>query len=177
MQAVISSVDVEAQLAGMRAAVASAVGPAPPAGNSAALAACFRGVVSLYFLTVYLTIVGWPHTMAYWLHATALPHSALPLDKLDAGLQAKRAGAGAVVVSAESGTWALAGDALALLERMACESIPPFRDDKATDPLASRNAQARRPRASHSPSQMPRGGAGPAAVDRVSLRRKSSALS
>ena len=49
-----------------------------------------------------------------------------------------------MVVSAERGTWALAGDVLALLERMACESIPPFRDDKAADPLASRNAQARR---------------------------------
>ena len=97
----------------MRAAVASAIGPSPPAGNSSALAAYFRGVI---------------------------------------GLQAKKAGAGAVVVSAERGTWALAGDALALLERMACESIPPFRDDKAADPLASRNAQARRPRASHSVS-------------------------
>ncbi|KAK9834319.1 hypothetical protein WJX81_006825 [Elliptochloris bilobata] len=55
--------------------------------------------------------------------------------------KAKKAGAGTVVVSAERGTWSLAGDVLALLERVACESIPPFRDDKAADPLASRNAQ------------------------------------
>ena len=47
-----------------------------------------------------------------------------------------------MVVHAERGVWSLAGDVLALLERAACEAIPPFRDDKAADPLASRNAQA-----------------------------------
>jgi len=61
--------------------------------------------------------------------------------------QGRRAGAGTVVVSAERGTWALAGDVLVLLERAACAAIPPFRDDKAADPLASRNAQVRRPAA------------------------------
>ncbi len=73
--------------------------------------------------------------------------------------QGRRAGAGTVVVSAERGTWALAGDVLVLLERAACEAIPPFRDDKAADPLASRNAQARRPGAAQGGAAR-RGGSG-----------------
>lgn len=47
-----------------------------------------------------------------------------------------------MAVDAERNTWALHGDMQAVLERASSESIPPFRDDKANDSLAVRNAQA-----------------------------------
>ncbi|CAL8461898.1 g1429 [Coccomyxa elongata] len=46
-----------------------------------------------------------------------------------------------VTVNAEKGTWSLHGDVQTVLERAVSEAIPPFRDDKANDSLAVRNAQ------------------------------------
>ena len=59
--------------------------------------------------------------------------------------QGKKEGARAacIAVDAERGAWALAGDGAGVLERAAAEAIPPFRDDKASDTLALRNAQVR----------------------------------
>ena len=48
-----------------------------------------------------------------------------------------------VVIHADKHVFALTGDILALLDRAATETIPPFRDDKASDQLALRNAQVR----------------------------------
>lgn len=54
--------------------------------------------------------------------------------------------AACIAVDAERGCWALAGDGSGVLERAAGEAIPPFRDDKASDTLALRNAQVGVPR-------------------------------
>lgn len=56
-------------------------------------------------------------------------------------VQGKKEGRPAVVIHAEKHVFAFSGDILALLERAATETIPPFRDDKTTDQLSLRNAQ------------------------------------
>ncbi|EIE25137.1 MATH-domain-containing protein [Coccomyxa subellipsoidea C-169] len=45
------------------------------------------------------------------------------------------------VVTVHADTWSLHGDVQTVLERAVSEAIPPFRDDKAGDALAVRNAQ------------------------------------
>lgn len=59
--------------------------------------------------------------------------------------QAKKERQPVVAVDAEKNTWALHGEVQAVLDRASSESIPPFRDDKANDSLAVRNAQASPP--------------------------------
>ncbi len=45
------------------------------------------------------------------------------------------------MVTVHADTWSLHGDVQTVLERAVSEAIPPFRDDKAGDALAVRNAQ------------------------------------
>ncbi len=54
-----------------------------------------------------------------------------------------------VTVNAEKGTWCLHGDVQTVLERAVSDAIPPFRDDKANDSLAVRNAQVSLPARLH----------------------------
>ena len=54
--------------------------------------------------------------------------------------QGKRERAGAVI-NADKHVFAFTGDLSALLDRAATETVPPFRDDKASDQLSHRNAQ------------------------------------
>lgn len=56
-------------------------------------------------------------------------------------VQGKKEKPPVVTVNAEKGTWSLHGDVQSVLERAVSEAIPPFRDDKASDSLAVRNAQ------------------------------------
>jgi hypothetical protein len=56
-------------------------------------------------------------------------------------VQAKKQRLPVVAVDADKNAWSLCGDVQSVLERAASEAIPPFRDDKANDNLAVRNAQ------------------------------------
>ena len=47
------------------------------------------------------------------------------------------------MIHADKHIFSLTGDFTALLDRAATESVPPFRDDKASDQLTHRNAQVR----------------------------------